>query len=68
MFELVDYNSSSATPWRIISKSLDVQSTTVDTSVLPMPPSITRSTSAPYFSSISSGSVSYSTSVFPTAT
>ena len=46
---------SSPLPWRRISGSSSVQRTTVDTSSVPMPPSMTRSTMSPNASSMSSG-------------
>ena len=49
-------------PCRTISGISSQQLMTVEGSTPPIPPSITRSTSSPNFSSISSGSVTYSMS------
>ena len=50
-------SSSSPFPCRTMAASPSVQFTTVEGSIPPIPPSITRSTTSPSFSSISSGSV-----------
>lgn len=53
-----DFQSSKMPgPWRMISIEGVVQSTTVEPSRPPVPPSMTKSTVRPHFSSMSSGSV-----------